>query len=562
MYVRSKVLQRIYGGLVFSLIAALTFLHAFRDVADYPHIAPPIVVTDEVAAMRGMVTDRDGNVLARTIETRHVFADQVMVTDPAGVAGKLSPLLDIPVAELEPMLSGDDRFVYLAKNVSTEIWRQIEILALPGIAAERVERRNYPEGKLAANVLGFVNGAGSAQEGIERMYDETLAGTLGEISYLKIGSYRGAEQSNRPAINGSHISLTIDRDIQYIAQQAIAAKVKEANAESGTVIVMNAKTGEILAMATAPTFNPNRVLPEDIAYLGNRAVTEIYEPGSTGKIMTMAAVIDAGVSQPNSKFVVPNRLKRSDKVFSDHEDHPTLRLTLTGVLAQSSNIGSILAAEKISKNKLYDYFKAFGIGSPTGLNFRNEARGHLAKPKEWWGSTEFTMAFGQGYSLNSLQAASVFATIANDGVRVTPTIVKSITEANGTVRTLPLGTEKRVVSAATARQVRLMMESVVSEQGTAPNAQIPGYRVAGKTGTAQYSDPKCGCYNGYVASFIGFAPADQPELVVAVNLVRPKNGHYGGVLAGPVFKEVMTYALQKMGIPPTGSARPRLAVSW
>jgi cell division protein FtsI (penicillin-binding protein 3) len=355
------------------------------------------------------------------------------------------------------------------------------------------------------------------------------------------------------------VRLTIDRDIQWAAQQAIAAQVKAAGADSGTVVVMDVRTGAIYALATAPGFDPSDPGAASVEDRGNRALSDIYEPGSTSKIMTAAAVLQEGTMTPDSVITIPNTLQRSGKTFHDSESHPTERLTLTGVLAKSSNIGAIQASETIGKDKLYGYLKKFGIGDPTGLGFPGESRGVLTPPSTWSGTQAATVAFGQGLSLNTVQATSVYATIANNGVRVSPSLIAGATAPDGTFTPAAAPTTTRVVSARTATELRAMLESVVSDQGTAPMARIPGYRVAGKTGTANRVDPSCSCYRGYTASFIGFAPADAPRLVVSVTLQNPKGGvHFGGLLGGPVFKQVMSFALQSLDIPPTGTLPPTM----
>src|SRR5664279_2454243 len=269
--------------------------------------------------------------------------------------------------------------------------------------------------------------------------------------------------------------------------------------------------------------------------------------------MTAAAVIQEGTLNPNSVITVPNTLMRGGRLFHDDVSHGTEHLTLTGVLAKSSNLGAIQAAETIGRDKLYGYLKAFGIGQPTGLDFPGESHGILSPPNKWSDAQFATVSFGQGLSLTAVQATSVYATIANGGVRVQPSLVAGTVAPDGTFTSSPAPAQVRVVSAQTAGTVRDMLESVVSDQGTAPMARIPGYTVAGKTGTANRVDDSCGCYRGYTASFIGFAPADAPRLVISVTLQNPKGDvHFGGLLGGPVFKSVMSFALQTLDVPPTG----------
>jgi cell division protein FtsI (penicillin-binding protein 3) len=285
----------------------------------------------------------------------------------------------------------------------------------------------------------------------------------------------------------------------------------------------------------------------------NPSVQDVYEPGSTGKVMTIAAALEERKITPETVFTIPYALKRSTKVFHDHEKHPTQRLTTSGVLAVSSNTGSIQIGELLSHESLYNYLTKFGVGSKTGSGLPGESRGILPKVADWSGTTAPTVAFGQGYSLTAMQATSIFATIANDGIRVSPTVIAGTSDASGNFTPAPGRTSQRVISTETAQAMRIMMESVVSASGTAPSAAITGYRVAGKTGTAMRIDDTCGCYRGYTASFIGFAPADKPAYVISVTIQDPKGLHWGGALGGPVFKKVMSFVLQSRHIPPTGT---------
>jgi cell division protein FtsI (penicillin-binding protein 3) len=324
---------------------------------------------------------------------------------------------------------------------------------------------------------------------------------------------------------------------------------------------MDPKTGAIIAHATAPTFNPNNTKGVSLDLMRNPSVQDVYEPGSTGKVMTMAAALEEKTISPETVFSVPYKLYRAGKTFRDHERHPTQNLTTTGILAVSSNTGSIKVGETLGSQKLYDYLTKFGIGSKTGSGLAGESAGILHPVSEWSGTSAPTVAFGQGYSLTAMQATSVFATIANNGVRVSPTVIAGTSDAYGHFTPAGNRDSVRVVSEETAVKLRLMMESVVSAKGTAPSAAIPGYRVAGKTGTAQRVDPYTGKYSGYTASFIGFAPADSPRFVISVTLQKPRNGHFGGALCGPVFKKVMTFVLQSEHVAPTGTTVARVALT-
>ena len=316
---------------------------------------------------------------------------------------------------------------------------------------------------------------------------------------------------------------------------------------------MDPKTGQILAHATAPTFDPNNTKTVSQSLMRNPSVQDVYEPGSTGKIMTLAAALEEKKITPETVLSVPYSIKRGGDTFHDHERHPVQKLTTSGILAVSSNTGTIKIGEMLSNDTLHNYLTKFGVGVSTGSGLPGESKGLFRPVSDWSGTTAPTVAFGQGYSVTAMQATSIFATIANDGVRVSPTVIAGTSDPSGKFTAAAARTTQRVVSTKTAQQVRLMMESVVTGNGTAPSAAIPGYRVAGKTGTAQRYDSDCGCYSGYTASFIGFAPADAPKYVISVTIQDPKGVHYGGSLGGPVFKKVMTFVLQSEHVAPTGT---------
>ena len=313
---------------------------------------------------------------------------------------------------------------------------------------------------------------------------------------------------------------------------------------------MEPATGKILAMATAPTFDPNNISKATPDLLATPAVSDPYEPGSTGKVMTMAAAIEEKVVTPTTLFTVPDKIKRANRYFGDHDKHATWKLTTAGILAKSSNTGTIQIGEKMKPSTLHSYLTKFGIGTKTGLELAGESSGLLSPVDRWSGTTAPTVAFGQGYSLTTIQATSVFATLANDGVQVKPTLVSGYVDQAGHYSPKSVSKGVRIISSGTAQKVRLMMESVLSDEGTAPGARIPGYRVAGKTGTANRIDAS-GQYHGYTASFIGFAPAEDPKFVINVTIQDPHGVHFGSLLGGPVFKEVMSFALKSYHVPPS-----------
>ncbi len=519
-------------------------------------------VTEQLPASRGSITDRNGVVLAESVAARDITADPTFVKDAVATAAALAPILGLsPSTQLElgARLSSAKRFVYVVRGVSPQMWERVKALDLAGIYGVTTSDRSYPAQSVGGNVLGFVDGNGAGAGGLELGYDDVLSGVDGTRTYQR--DVRGREISTADStelapVGGSEVRLTLDRDLQWYAQETLAAAVTNAKAKSGTVVVMTPE-GEVLALAAYPTFDPNSPGSADQDDVGNRAVSDIYEPGSTSKVMTAAAVLEEDGLRPESTIVVPSVLTRGGREFRDFSPHGTLKLTLAGVIAKSSNMGTIKAAETIGPETLYEYLKKFGIGDPSGAGLPGESRGLLPRPEAWSASQFYTIAFGQGLSLNAVQAASVFATIANGGVRVQPSVIAGVTSPDGTFLPELAPTESRVVSAKTAMAVTRMLESVVADDGLAPKAQVEGYRVAGKTGTANRVDEECGCYRGFTASFIGYAPADNPALVVAVTLQHPTNGRYGGALAGPVFKKVMSFGLASLQVPPTGTtAKP------
>jgi len=520
-------------------------------------------------APRGDITDINGVAFARSVAATSIVVDQTQITDPAKVAAFVAPILGMKVAEVQESLTGTRKWNMVARNAKPATWLKLSAALdqynsrfkamspdrIIGFFPERSYVREYPSGSLIASLIGFVNHDGVGATGLESSMNSKIKGIEGKYSYAN--GYKaeipGSQSEIVPAQAGTSIRLTVDRDIQWVASKAIADVVKSSRALSGTVIVMDPKTGHILAHATAPTFDPNDTTKVSLVAMRNPSVLDVYEPGSTGKVMTLAAAIEEKKITPETVLTIPYALKRSVKTFRDHEPHPTQRLTTAGVLAVSSNTGSIKIGEMMSNDKLYDYLTKFGIGSKTGSGLPGESRGILPKVADWSGTTAPTVAFGQGYSVTAMQATSVFATIANDGVRVSPTVIAGTSDSSGNYTPTAARESVRVISPETAAQMRLMMESVVSASGTAPSAAIPGYRVAGKTGTAQRIDDTCGCYRGYTASFIGFAPADKPAYVISVTIQDPKGMHWGGYLGGPVFKKVMSFVLQSKGIAPTGT---------
>ncbi|MEI6406145.1 MAG: penicillin-binding protein 2 [Actinomycetes bacterium] len=529
--------------------------------------------SSELLAPRGTITDINGVELAKSIAAVNIVVDPTMIVDPKTTSEVLASAFGMKAPTLEILLTGTSRYKKIAKNVAPAIWQEVsrriqsynaKVMKERGGVAKRIvgffsERgfiRSYPTGALSASIIGITNDQGVGASGIEASLNSLLAGVNGRYVYANGAGtiIPGSQQIMTEAKSGTSLQLTIDRDIQWVAQDAISAAVAASHAKSGTVIVMDPTTGAILAQASAPNFDPAIGKSITAASLRNPAVQDVYEPGSTGKVITIAAAMEEKKVSPESVFTIPYSLKVGGQVFHDHQKHATERLTTTGLLAESSNTGAIQVGELLSNSTLYSYLSKFGMGQSTNSHLLGESAGILHPVSQWSQTSAPTFAFGQGYSVTAIQATSVFATLANDGVRVTPNVVAGTIDPQGHYSPTKMQTSERVISVNTAKQIRTMLESVVSENGTAPSAAIPGYRVAGKTGTAMRIDEKCGCYKGYTASFIGFAPADAPKYVVSVVIQEPQGIHWGGYLGGPVFKKVMSFVLQSKHIPPTVGA--------
>jgi cell division protein FtsI (penicillin-binding protein 3) len=557
--------------IIFFLLALQLVRVQVIQASDYrSKAANEMELTRTTPAPRGEITDINGVAFARSVSAITIVVDQTQITDPARVANFVAPILGLPVEEVQENITGTRRYSIVLKNGRPAQWDRLikEIYEynktltneelgkrIIGFFPERSFIREYPSGSLISSLVGFVRADGIGATGLESSLNSVITGTDGRYSFANGygAEIPGSQNEIVAAKAGTTVRLTIDRDVQWVAAKAIAEAVKSSRAASGSVIVMDPRTGAIVAHATAPTFDPNNTKNVDLNLMRNPSVQDVYEPGSTGKVMTLAAALEEKTVAPTTVFAVPYKIKRGGSTFKDHDKHPVQHLTTSGILAVSSNTGTIKIGETISNDKLYTYLTKFGVGVKTGSGLPGESAGLMPKVENWSGTTAPTVAFGQGYSVTAMQATSVFATIANNGVRVSPTVIAGTQDASGHFTPAANRTTTRVVSESTARELRLMMESVVSPTGTAPSAAISGYRVGGKTGTAWRYNDKTGGYSGYTASFIGFAPADAPRYVINVTIQDPRNGYYGGLLCGPVFKKVMTFVLQSKHVAPTGT---------
>jgi cell division protein FtsI (penicillin-binding protein 3) len=510
----------------------------------------------DIAPLRGSIVDRDGNPLAYTAEAFRITADPTLVTDPARTALALTTLLDVPVSELTDLLSRDGRYVVLASQVPPETVDAVDELGLAGIFSEDDPVRRYPAGSVAGQVVGFTGRDGQGLAGIEQTLDEQLAGTPGERR-VEVGSGghpipSGIDEST-PAVDGRTVALTIDSDLQFVTEQRLQEACEDGATTRASAVVLDVHTGQVAAMGSCPGYDPGDYSRTDPDLLGNPIVSDVFEPGSVLKAVTLSAALQEGKATPDTVLSVNGHIQAGDRVVSDAHDHQPIDWTVTGILAKSSNVGTIMLAREVGDAKLEEYLRAFGLGSTTGIELPGESAGILQGSADWTESRAANVPIGQGVSVTTLQMASIYQAIANGGVRIPPRIVSAV---GGEPTPAPQST--RVLSEATADGVAYMLEAVVGPGGTAPLAQVEGFRVAGKTGTAQRANPDCNCYEGggYVTTFVGFAPADDPQYVVAVDLERPTSNEEGGQVAAPVFADVMRQALTADGIVPSGTPRP------
>ncbi|GAA4717470.1 cell division protein FtsI (penicillin-binding protein 3) [Promicromonospora umidemergens] len=583
---RPEVRQRWLVGL--AVVVVLVFLVRLVHVQliEGPSLAAKAeaarTATAVTPAHRGDITDANGVTLATSVDRYTVVADPKAIKDfrgtgrphvdgrrvedgALGIAQLLAPILDLPKNELAARLVGDSRYEVLAKNVVPEAQRAISDLEIRAyIRTDLTSRRTYPSRTVGGSLVGFVDHEQTGRGGIEAAYDDILSGTAGSDTYERsLDGLRipAAGQESVPAVPGDDVALTLVHDIQWKAQDAIDEAQRTSGSEYGIAIVQDARTGEIVALADSGAVDPNDRSTAAVAG-GSRAVKDVFDPGSTGKVITMAAALEGGYWNPDSRFTVPDTYTTPNgQTFHDSHDHPVQRLTLTGVLAQSSNTGTVMVGEKIPLAERQDYLQEFGFGEPTGLGLPGESVG-LMPPDDvadWDGRTQYAVLFGQGLSVNAMQATSVFSTVANGGVRMAPTLFKGTTSPDGTVTPAEHEPGERVVSEETADTVVEMMEAVTEDGGTGTNAVVPGYRVAGKTGTAQMP---AGDGWTYMASFIGVAPADDPRYTVSVFLKSPSTSIFGGDVAAPVFSDIMGFTLQKMDVPPSKNNDRQLRTEW
>ena len=503
-------------------------------------------------AERGSIVDRSGNVLAMSVTLTTFYANPHQVTDPRLEAAELAPLLHQPEAQLQSELSADSGFEYLAHAVPDADAKAVEALALPGIAWEPEAKRYDPDGALAASLLGTVGYGGAGASGLEYQYNARLAGKPG-MQRVQEGlggqAIPGTSQDLTAAVAGQSLQLTLDSAIQYETETVLGQEIVASHALGGTAVIMQSKTGKILAMANlvADPKSADGVSPAP----SNTAVTQVYEPGSVMKGVTMSAALQTGVVSPSTRFSVPYSVGLDGSVIHDADVHPVEYWSIPDILAYSSNVGTLHVSQLLGPSRIYQYMRAFGLGSPTSLKAPGESGGLLPSLSNWSGTSIGTIPIGQGVAVTPMQILDVYNTLANGGTYVPPTLVNGWLQSDRTLEPAAPGPRRTVVSAQTARQMTAMLEDVV-KSGTGTAAAITGYDVAGKTGTAQKPNPKAGGYlsGQYMATFVGFAPAEDPQLTAIVVVDRPTPVFYGGSIAAPVFSQILAYALRSLQIPP------------
>ena len=542
---RIRLLLLSFGLLFIVAIVRATYVQAaqhdrFAKMATTQHRE-----TIEIPAGRGTIYDRTGEPLAIGEQATTVYANPHNVVDAQRAAVVTGKTLGLNADELYPILKDRSKgFVYLARKADPLKANALAKRDIPGLGFYPEELRTYPQGDVASHVLGFAGTDNQGLDGLERSLDKTLAGKPGFETIVKDPFGRAIDVvTSKPERPGKNVTLTIDHQIQANAEQILARTVKQYNARGATAIVMDPRTGAILAMANYPTFNANSFSTSSPDARRNRAVTDAYEPGSTFKIVTIAGALEDNVVSPTSTFTLAPTIQVADRVIHEAHTRGTETMTVKEILSQSSNVGTITIAQKMGQGELASWITRFGFGAPTGIDYPGESSGLVLPLDEWSGSTIGNVPIGQGIAVTPLQMVSTYATIGNGGLRHTPRLIEKI----GTKR-IRATRGTRVVSRHTADRMMAMFRDVVVE-GTGTEAAIPGYTVAGKTGTAQKAEN--GRYvRKYVASFVGLVPAKQPRFAILVMVDEPQGNIYGGVVAAPAFRDIARFNLQYLEVPP------------
>ncbi len=553
---------RIFGVLFVFAFFAVTGRAAYLQVVQAPALQDRAdqqrqqVV--QLAPERGSIFDRNGDPLAVSLAAESLYADPLLIKDPAAVAARIAPFLSVPQAELKRLLGQKKRFVWLQRKLDPAVSKQIRAEKISGLSFVSERKRYYPQASIASHVIGFTGLDPNGLEGIELEYDRQLQGEPGRFVSLRDARGRGlasVEQLVQGGRPGENLQLTLDRSLQYLAEKELARVIAETSAAGGTVVMMEPASGRVLALASQPDFNPNSAGQYRAAQRRNRAVTDMYEPGSTFKPFLLAGILEEGLVGLNRKIDCENgRYAVGGKTIRDHKKFQ--KLNLEEMLKYSSNIGFAKLGKVLEREKFHAYIRDFGFGEPTGVDLPGEAAGILRSPSRWFEIDLAAISFGQGLSVTPIQITAATAAIANGGLLMEPYLVEKITDADGRKihQHLPQ-VRRRVISEKTARLVRNMMISVTQPGGTGTRAALPGYLVAGKTGTAQKVDPVTGGYSPdkRVSSFVGFVPAENPAVVISVTVDEPQGKAYGGLVAAPVFARIAGQSLSHLNILPKGS---------
>ena len=547
---RIRVLIVVFGFLLVLALSRAIWLQAVRSTsldAQADAQARRTVLTEP---RRGTIFDRNGRELAIGELRTTVIANPHEITDPEAVAKLVAADLRLPESEVLAQLSDQERgFVYIARKADPVQAARLEERGLAGISFESEERRIYPQRGVASEVVGFAGLDNEGLEGIEAQYDEILSGEAGEATVLKDPYGRTIDVVSRdPVREGHDLYLTIDHRLQLKVERLIRKARGQWKAQAVTAIVMNPANGSILAMAVEPGYDPTEDVEVEPGQRRNRAVTDTYEPGSTFKVVTVAAVLEEGLHKPSSSFSLARQIDVADRTIGEVENRGTEIMTVSEILARSSNVGTITLALNLGEVRLESWIERFGFGRPTGIDFPGEVEGIVLPRAEWSGSTIGNVPIGQGLSVTPIQMATLYSAIANGGRLVKPRLVERI---DGRVVKTVKGERRRVVSTKTTGQLSRMLERVVAG-GSGTRGQVPGYRVAGKTGTAAKVEPT-GLYSTerYIASFVGFAPVEQPRIVVFVSVDEPRGEIFGGIVAAPLFAQITKAALRHLEIAPS-----------
>lgn len=579
----SRAARRLRLGLVLVLslllvIGGRLFLVQGLDVGGMAEAAvKQRTQVQTLAAARGEIIDAKGNVLARSVIRYDIVVDQTQnaiaeferkniatgkldsVSRDQGIA-ELAAALGKSETDVRTALSGSKTFNYVARTVTPDVNDAVTKLGIPGIYSRPTTQRVYPFGSVAGGLVGFLGSDGTPLAGLEQTMDSKLQGADGERTF-QIGAdgtripYAPVEET--AAKDGQNVKLSIDSDLQWYAQQAIQTQVDKLHAQWGNIVVVEVKTGRIIAMADTNAPDPNNPGATGAKDRGVRSITAAYEPGSTEKMITAASAIDTGKSSPLERITVPPTFTINGQTFSDAFVHGTEQRTLAGIIGYSMNTGTVMVGSRLTKEERYNWLRKFGIGQKTGIELPGEGSGILSTPDKWDGRQEFTVLFGQGVAQTTLQTAMAYQAIANNGVRLQPRLVDAYVDPDGTEHKVDSAAGSEVVSPQTAQQVKDILESTVTD-GEVKEAKVDGYRVGAKTGTAESPADNGAGFDGYTASLVGMAPMENPQYVVAAVVQRPQGSIYG-ITNGPVFTSVMSQVLRTNNVPPSTGTPPHLA---